>query len=47
MNLEEEIRKILFDIGKDIRLLKIDEENIVIDINYEKYVEKLMQLLQS
>lgn len=47
MNLEDQIRIILFDIGKEIKLLKIDDDNIVIDIDYEKYVDKLKQLLES
>ena len=47
MNLEQEIRAILFDIGKEIKLLKIDDDNIVIDIDYERYVDKLKQLLGS
>jgi hypothetical protein len=47
MNLEQEIRAILFDIGKEIKLLKIDDDNIVIDIDYERYVNRLKQLLES
>ena len=47
MNLEQEIRAILFDIGKEIKLLKIDDDNIVIDIDYERYVDRLRQLLES
>ena len=47
MNLEQEIRSILFEIGKEIKLLKIDDDNIVIDIDYERYVDRLRQLLES
>ncbi len=47
MTLEQEIRSILFEIGKEIKLLKIDDDNIVIDIDYERYVDRLRQLLES
>jgi hypothetical protein len=47
MNLDDEIRRVLFKIGKEIKLLKIDDENIVIDINYEKYIDELKLVLQE
>lgn len=47
MNLEDEIRSVLFKIGKEIKLLKIDDDNIVIDIDYEKYIDELKLILQG
>lgn len=44
MQLENDIRSILFQIGKEIKLHRIDSENMVIDINYEKYVKELIEL---
>jgi hypothetical protein len=44
MQLENDIRNILFQIGKEIKLHRIDSENMVIDINYEKYVKELIEL---
>ena len=41
---ENDIRNILFQIGKEIKLHRIDSENMVIDINYEKYVKELIEL---
>ena len=45
MNLEEQIKNILFQIGKDIKIHKITDENIILDINYDKYVKQLLELL--
>lgn len=47
VNLENEIRAVLFKIGKEIKLLKIDDDNIVIDIDYEKYIDELKLILQG
>lgn len=42
MSLEEAIRAILFNIGKEIKLLKIDNDNIIISLDYDKYVEQIL-----
>ena len=42
-DVENKIREILFNLGKEIKLLKIDQNNIIINIDYERYVEDLMQ----
>lgn len=45
MNLEEEIKAILFLIGQEIILHKIDSENIIIEIDYDKYTADIMQIV--
>jgi hemerythrin len=47
MNLEDEIRAVLFELGKDIKIHLIDHENMIIEIDYDKPVAKIMQLLES
>lgn len=44
MSLEDEIRQVLFDLGKSIIIHKIDKDNSVIEIDYEAYVKKLSLL---
>jgi hypothetical protein len=44
MDLEEEINKILFSIGQDIKIHKIDGENSVIEIDYQKYTVQVLRL---
>lgn len=43
--LKQEIRNILFQIGKDIEIHKLIDGNLIIDINYEKYVNQIVALI--
>lgn len=47
MNLEDDIRSILFEIGKDIKIHKLIDGNLIIDIDYEKYIEKIMEAVNK
>ena len=47
MYLEDRIREILFEIGKDIKIHKIDNDNSVIEIDYEKYVKLILGVIDS
>ena len=42
MELEDKLREILFNIGKEIKIHTIGKE-MIIEIDYEKYVEQLME----
>ncbi len=42
MNLEDDIRDILFEIGKDVKIHKLIDGNLIIDIDYEKYVSQIV-----
>ena len=45
--MEDQIRQILFELGTNIKIHKIDSDNSVLEIDYEKYVKKIMQLVES
>lgn len=47
MDLENQIREVLFNIGKEIQILKIDSSNTIISIDYEKYVSELKSILEG
>lgn len=47
MSLDEQIKEVLFRIGQEIRLLKIDDDNIIISIDYDKYVLELKSILEG
>lgn len=47
VSLDDKIRSILFDIGKDIKIHTIDKNNMVIEIDYEKYVLAIRQIIQE
>lgn len=45
MNLEDQIREVLFNMGKEIKILKIDDDNMIFSIDYETYVQELKLIL--
>lgn len=46
MKLEEKIREILFNIGKEIKIHTIGKE-MIIEIDYEKYVEDFLNCFEE
>lgn len=47
MNIEDQIRNILFEIGKDVKIHKLIDGNLIIDIDYEKYVQQICNILNT
>lgn len=46
MSLEDDVRNILFEIGKDVKIHKLIDGNLIIDIDYEKYVQEILKLIK-
>jgi hypothetical protein len=44
MSINEEIKNILFQIGQDIKIHRIDQINMIIEIDYDKYVQQIIEL---
>jgi hypothetical protein len=44
MDLEKEINEILFQIGKEIKIHKIGNNNSIIEIDYQKYTVEILRL---
>jgi hypothetical protein len=47
MSLEQNIRDIIFDIGRDIKIHKLTEDNLIIEIDYEKYTKQILDLIEN
>jgi len=47
MNLENNIKKILFEIGKEIKVHKLIDGNLIIEIDYDKYTIEIMELFKD
>jgi hypothetical protein len=47
MSLENDIRSILFEIGKDIKIYTLQDGHMVIDIDYEKYLQQILNLIDQ
>jgi hypothetical protein len=45
--MEDKIRDILFSIGKDIKIHKINSVDMIIEIDYEKYVQELSAIIRE
>lgn len=44
-SLRNSIKEILFEIGKSIKVHKIDNDNSVIELDYDKYADDIALLL--
>lgn len=42
--LEKSIKDILFQIGKDIKVHKLIDGNLILDIDYDKYAEEILTI---
>ena len=47
MNLEDEVKNILFEIGKEIKVHKLIDGNLIIEIDYDKYAAQIVDLIQN
>jgi hypothetical protein len=47
MDLEKEIDSILFELVKDIKLYKVDSDNTVMDVEYQKYTVKILRVIMN
>jgi len=46
-SLEDSIKLILLDIGQDMKVHKLDSDSYIIDIEYDKYTIKIMELFKE
>lgn len=47
MSLEQGIKDIIFNIGRDIKVHKFTEDNIIIEIDYDKYTKQILDLIKN
>jgi len=45
--LKKDLESILFNIAKDIKIHKIDNNNTVIEVNYEKYTSEILEIFNK
>lgn len=46
-NLRDFIKNVLFEIGKDIKIHRIDHENIILEIDYDKYADLIIDAIKD
>jgi hypothetical protein len=47
MSLEDDIKSILFEIGKEVKIHKLIDGNLIIDIDYDKYANAIIDLINK
>lgn len=47
MDIEQELKNILFSIGKDIKIHKLIDGNLILDIDYDRYAIEIIKLFQD
>jgi hypothetical protein len=47
MTLENDIKEILFKIGKEVKIHKIDKINMILEIDYDKYTKEIIELINK
>lgn len=47
MEIETEIKDILFEIGKDIKVHKLIDGNLILEIDYDKYTTEILKLFNK
>jgi hypothetical protein len=47
MDLSKEIDAILFELVKSIKLYRVDNDNTVIDIQYDEYTAKILKVFKD
>lgn len=47
MDLEMELKNILFNIGKEVKIHKLIDGNLILDIDYDKYALEIMALFHD
>ena len=47
MSIKDKIDNILFKIGQEIKIHKINPDNTIIEINYDKYSDEILKLFEE
>lgn len=45
--MRDEIRQVLFEIGRELKVHKLSGDNLIIEIDYERYVDQLEAIMIS
>ncbi len=45
--MENEIKEVLFKIGQEIRVHRLDNDNLIIEIDYDKYVPDILGIFEA
>lgn len=46
-SLKQEVEKVFFEMGKEIKIHKLVDGNLILEIDYEKYVNQILEILSQ
>ncbi len=47
MQIDEKINQVLLEVGQSIKIHTIDKDNMIIELDYEKYVNVLLEMFKD
>lgn len=47
MDLEEEVQAVLFKMGQDIKIHRLNDKNMILEIDYEKYTVEILRVFMN
>lgn len=47
MTLEDQIKEVLFLMSQELKIHKLDNDNMILEVNYDKYVNMLKSILEG
>lgn len=45
--LREELSQVLFKIGQELKVHKLDADNLIVEIDYNKYLDDILNIIES
>lgn len=45
--LREELSQVLFKIGQELKVHKLDADNLIVEIDYNKYLDQIIELFNK
>jgi hypothetical protein len=47
MSIENDIKEILFEIGKEIKVHRLQDGHLIIEIDYDRYTNQILELFNK
>ncbi len=45
--IRDQIAEILFKIGQELKVHKLDADNLIVEIDYNKYIEDILKVIEK
>ncbi len=45
--IRDQVAEILFKIGQELKVHKLDADNLIVEIDYNKYIEDILKVIEK